>query len=151
MGIKRIDSIDEKKGAFGRLDLMKKGLRQEPRDIHGNDGVLRVATEAEWEKHRIAGVSVSPAEQAKHVRLEKSLAEAKERLASVVSRMVVAEHDQDLQLQHKYLKGKVDMLAEALDLTKKGLRCRGGPLWLPFFVRRGIRAGTGACPYRTLT
>lgn len=88
---------------------------QEPRDIHGNDGVLHIATEAEWEKHRIAGVSVSPAEQAKKeraklARLEKNLAEAKERLSSVVSRLTVAEHDEDLQAQHKYLKGKVDML-----------------------------------------
>jgi hypothetical protein len=88
---------------------------QEPRDIHGNDGVLHIATEAEWEKHRIAGVSVSPAEQAKKeqvklARLEKNLAEAKERFSSVVSRLTVAEHDEDLQAQHKYLKGKVDML-----------------------------------------
>jgi hypothetical protein len=79
------------------------------------DGLLRVATEAEWEKHRIAGVSVSPAEQAKKeqaklARREKNLAEAKERLSSVVSRLTVAEHDEDLQAQHKYLKGKVDML-----------------------------------------
>lgn len=88
---------------------------QEPKDAQGFDGVLRVSTEAEWEKYRIAGVSVSPAEQAKKeqaklVRLEKNLAEAKERLASVVSRLTVAEHDEDLQTQLKYLKGKVDML-----------------------------------------
>jgi hypothetical protein len=88
---------------------------QEPRGINGNDGVLRVATEAEWEEHRIAGASVNPVEQAKKeqaklARLEKNLAEAKERLSSVVSRLTVAEHDEDLQAQHKYLKGKVDML-----------------------------------------
>ena len=88
---------------------------QELRGINGNDGVLRVATEAEWEEHRIAGASVNPVEQAKKeqaklARLEKNLAEAKERLSSVVSRLTVAEHDEDLQAQHKYLKGKVDML-----------------------------------------
>lgn len=88
---------------------------QEPKDAQGNDGLLHIATEAEWEKYRIAGVSKDPVEQAKKkqaklVRLEKNLAEAKERLASVVSRLVVAEQDEDLKAQHKHLKGKVDML-----------------------------------------
>jgi hypothetical protein len=88
---------------------------QESCDPHGNGGWLRIATEEEWEQHRVAGVSSNPVERAKKehgklARLEKNLAEAKERLSSVVSRLVVAEHDEDLQAQHKYLKGKVDML-----------------------------------------
>ncbi len=99
---------------------------QEPRDTHGNDGVLHIATEAEWEKHRVAGVSVSPAEQAKKkqaelVRNEKKLADVKERLASVVNRMIVAPEDEDLLLQHKTLNGQKDVLEVAIVYCQQAL------------------------------